>query len=219
MILFIVSGLKGPIHDQSCCPKLFCATQVCPFTIKSISTIHDQSCCTTRIVCATWLIVYGPLKRTPNPCVWSCILVHSLRGNSHRTAPQGAMQSPNVPSVSRCVRHSNLTRYKRPFAISSGFYSRMLWLSGRWLLLSTWRPQATAYLAFYVIPEPGQFSRYDDRLHTGLPRFDSRQGQEICLFSTASKSALGPLRGFGPLANYADRATAASWRSSTNFCG
>jgi hypothetical protein len=25
------------------------------------------------------------------------------------------------------------------------------------------------------------------------------------------------LRGFGPLANYADRATAASWRSSTNF--
>jgi hypothetical protein len=27
------------------------------------------------------------------------------------------------------------------------------------------------------------------------------------------------LRGFGPLANYADRATAASWRSSTNFCG
>jgi hypothetical protein len=27
------------------------------------------------------------------------------------------------------------------------------------------------------------------------------------------------LRGFGPLANYADPATAASWRSSTNFCG
>jgi hypothetical protein len=27
------------------------------------------------------------------------------------------------------------------------------------------------------------------------------------------------LRGFGPLANCADRATAASWRSSTNFCG
>jgi hypothetical protein len=27
------------------------------------------------------------------------------------------------------------------------------------------------------------------------------------------------LRGFGPLANYADRATAASWRSSTNFFG
>jgi hypothetical protein len=27
------------------------------------------------------------------------------------------------------------------------------------------------------------------------------------------------LRGFGLLANYPDRATAASWRSSTNFCG
>jgi hypothetical protein len=27
------------------------------------------------------------------------------------------------------------------------------------------------------------------------------------------------LRGFGPLANYADRATAGSWRISTNFCG
>jgi hypothetical protein len=27
------------------------------------------------------------------------------------------------------------------------------------------------------------------------------------------------LRGFGSLTNYADRATAASWRSSTNFCG
>jgi hypothetical protein len=27
------------------------------------------------------------------------------------------------------------------------------------------------------------------------------------------------LRGFGPLADHADRATAASWRSSTNFCG
>jgi hypothetical protein len=27
------------------------------------------------------------------------------------------------------------------------------------------------------------------------------------------------LRGFGPRANYTDRATAAFWRSSTNFCG
>jgi hypothetical protein len=27
------------------------------------------------------------------------------------------------------------------------------------------------------------------------------------------------LRGFGPLANYADRATAACCRSSANFCG
>jgi hypothetical protein len=41
-ILFDAGKLKGPIHDQSCCAKLFCATQVCPFTIKSISTIHGQ---------------------------------------------------------------------------------------------------------------------------------------------------------------------------------
>jgi hypothetical protein len=27
------------------------------------------------------------------------------------------------------------------------------------------------------------------------------------------------LHGFGPLANYADRATAAYWRSRANFCG
>jgi hypothetical protein len=27
------------------------------------------------------------------------------------------------------------------------------------------------------------------------------------------------IHGFGPLANYADRAIADSWRSSTNFCG
>jgi hypothetical protein len=45
-----IQHVKGPIHDQSCCAKLFCATQVCAFTIKSISTIHDQSCCTTRNV-------------------------------------------------------------------------------------------------------------------------------------------------------------------------
>jgi hypothetical protein len=32
-------------------------------------------------------------------------------------------------------------------------------------------------------------------------------------------SIIKKLRGFGPLANYADRATAASWRSSSNFCG
>jgi hypothetical protein len=29
--------LKGPIHDQSCCAKLFCATQVCPFTINRVA--------------------------------------------------------------------------------------------------------------------------------------------------------------------------------------
>jgi hypothetical protein len=42
-------------HTRSIMLRKFCATQVCPFTIKSNSTIHGQSCC------ATWLIVYGPL--------------------------------------------------------------------------------------------------------------------------------------------------------------
>jgi hypothetical protein len=36
---------------------------------------------------------------------------------------------------------------------------------------------------------------------------------------TLKKNIKKTLRGFGPLANYADRATAASWRSSANFCG
>jgi hypothetical protein len=31
--------LKGPIHDQSCCAKMFCATQVCPFTINHVAQI------------------------------------------------------------------------------------------------------------------------------------------------------------------------------------
>jgi hypothetical protein len=38
---------------------------------------------------------------------------------------------------------------------------------------------------------------------------------EIWVFS----SILKKLRGFGTLANYADRATAACWPSSANFCG
>jgi hypothetical protein len=57
----VMRWLKGPIHDQSCCAKLFCATQVCPFTIKSISIIHDQSCCTTRNVAQHDWSCMGPL--------------------------------------------------------------------------------------------------------------------------------------------------------------
>jgi hypothetical protein len=40
--------------------------------------------------------------------------------------------------------------------------------------------------------EPGQLNRYSDGLRAGRPGFDSRQGQEIFLFSTASRSALRP---------------------------
>jgi hypothetical protein len=37
------------------------------------------------------------------------------------------------------------------------------------------------------------------------------------LFQRLSDFNIKKLRGFGPLANYADRATAACWRSSANF--
>jgi hypothetical protein len=57
------TAIMRPIHDQSCCAKLFCATQVCPFTIKSISTIHGQSCCTTRNVAQHDWSCMGPLRQ------------------------------------------------------------------------------------------------------------------------------------------------------------
>jgi hypothetical protein len=40
--------------------------------------------------------------------------------------------------------------------------------------------------------ELGYLSRYSNRLWAGRPVFDSRQGQEICLFSTVSGLSLGP---------------------------
>jgi hypothetical protein len=57
-------SIMRPIHDQSCCAKLFCATQVCPFTIKSIGTIYGQSCCTTRNVAQHDWSSMGPLTLT-----------------------------------------------------------------------------------------------------------------------------------------------------------
>jgi hypothetical protein len=44
-------------------------------------------------------------------------------------------------------------------------------------------------------------------------------GSNLGRLLLAKKNKLKKLCGFGPLANYADRATAASWRSSANFCG
>jgi hypothetical protein len=80
--------IKGPIHDQSCCAKLFCATQVCPFTIKSISTIHDQSCCTTHNVAqhdwscmslfkevpSSWMIRDRPCRSLCNCCSFQTLI-------------------------------------------------------------------------------------------------------------------------------------------------
>jgi hypothetical protein len=42
-----------------------------------------------------------------------------------------------------------------------------------------------------IYRELGSFGRYSDELGAGRPGFDSWQGQEIFLFSTASRPALG----------------------------
>jgi hypothetical protein len=44
--------------------------------------------------------------------------------------------------------------------------------------------------------EPGQLSLHSDGLRAGQPGFDCRQGQEIFLYSTASRLALGPTQPF-----------------------
>jgi hypothetical protein len=40
--------------------------------------------------------------------------------------------------------------------------------------------------------EQGQRSRYSDGLRAGRPALDSRQGQKICLYATASRPVLVP---------------------------
>jgi hypothetical protein len=47
----------------------------------------------------------------------------------------------------------------------------------------------------------------------------NRSFENVWNFNYLQTTVKKTLRGFGPLANYADRAAAASWRSSTNFCG
>jgi hypothetical protein len=71
------------IHDQSCCTKLFCATQVCPFTIKSISTIHDQSCCTARNVAQHDWSCMGPLRSTISTLSSNVNVIFSLLTFNH----------------------------------------------------------------------------------------------------------------------------------------
>jgi hypothetical protein len=44
-----------------------------------------------------------------------------------------------------------------------------------------------------ILNKPGYRSRYRDRLRAGRPRFNSRQGQEIFLLSTASRPVLGSI--------------------------
>jgi hypothetical protein len=50
------------------------------------------------------------------------------------------------------------------------------------------------FIVIIKIYEPGELGRYCDWLRDGRPGFDFRQGQEILLYSTASKPALGPTR-------------------------
>jgi hypothetical protein len=58
--------------------------------------------------------------------------------------------------------------------------------------------------------------RHTDRMISSLRRGLSEG--ELCS-TPLSNQVLMKLRGFGPLANYAERATAACWRSSAYFCG
>jgi hypothetical protein len=48
---------------------------------------------------------------------------------------------------------------------------------------------------------------------------DEVSAGDCCGYQHHTWSLKTKLRGFGPLANYADRATAACWRCSANFCG
>jgi hypothetical protein len=53
---------------------------------------------------------------------------------------------------------------------------------------------------------------------TGMFRFKPAS-QFVERYHSVMNYALSMEGGFGPLANYADRATAACWRSNANFCG
>jgi hypothetical protein len=56
---------------------------------------------------------------------------------------------------------------------------------------ASFRAAGSALLTHLTRMEPGGLSRYCDWLRARLSRFDSRQGQEVSLYSTASGPALG----------------------------
>jgi hypothetical protein len=99
-------GLKSLIQvlgiDFKSCfitTQLFCATQVCPFTIKSISTIHGQSRCTTRNVAQH---------------DWSCMSPYAFQTSAscgddwERAGSSGGLGRPNSWSVWWCHYASSL---------------------------------------------------------------------------------------------------------------
>jgi hypothetical protein len=69
--------LKGPIHDQSCCAKMFCATQVCPFTINHVAQrcfvqqkfAHSRSIMSRKyVLCNTSLPIHDQSCRAKMFC-------------------------------------------------------------------------------------------------------------------------------------------------------
>jgi hypothetical protein len=61
------------------------------------------------------------------------------------------------------------------------------------------------------------FQHFQQKIFNTVMTLCVRHVEKISTFT--DKSIIKKLCGFGLLANHADRATAASWRSSTNFCG
>jgi hypothetical protein len=67
----------------------------------------------------------------------------------------------------------------------------------------------------------------DERQLNGEGQISHYNNRKVACLRLRAHSAAGPvvrylkkkIRSFGPLANYADRATATSWRGSANFCG
>jgi hypothetical protein len=89
----------------------------------------------------------------------------------------------------------------------------MMWWDGWAYTSSSSSPPSSSFLSFHNLPfsllqyyhhhisssfpsslflqEPRYLSRYSDGLRAGRPEFDSPQGQEIFLYSTASRPAVG----------------------------
>jgi hypothetical protein len=77
----VSTSIKGPIHDQSCCAKMFCPTQVCPFTINHVAQkcfvqhkfAHSRSIMLRKNVCATQVCPF-----TINHVAQKCFVQHKF---------------------------------------------------------------------------------------------------------------------------------------------
>jgi hypothetical protein len=79
-----------------------------------------------------------------------------------------------------------------------------------------WRRRGTAQieLASCLSPAPTETNKLHDIIVT-----ENVRSQAGTCFPVKTNEEKKKLRGFGPLANYAERATAACWRSDANFSG